>query len=536
MNRKAIVVYVDNNKFILEEFSWLYKTWVLYKLYDEYDIVVYHNPEVGDRIPTHPNIDKISLLPMGINNPMWNKYKFVNSFSMFNDDVECERISQRYDYILKTDCDVFLTENMLGQEPDIIMIGRGGYMMREPEEVMENLVRIQKKLNLNSNFSNHIGASIFGPTDKILKIVKYHFKVTEFILKTEWTDGNPGKWPGWYKGVASMYAIHLVVNHFLSGKEIRLYNLDDYCYDNKITKEVLHIHAWHTDNDFSKHKWYDGKYEKVNYCEIPKISKDFCLCVVSNTLDELQLLLDGKPKVLKKINVMMPVYNTKYEWLKEAVDSVCNQSIDNWRLIIVNDGSTNEDTLKYLSEIENNPKVSVIHQTNMGIANARNTCLDNLDLDCQYVALLDSDDTMVKNRLEIQYDYMEKNQGVGFLGSRISVDGVPRTNHPLKITNEVFEKSVFFVNNPTAMIRKSTFDEIGNYSTDEFIYRNGGEDYDFLCRCYLNDVEIHNLSECLTEYRLHSGQMTRNREENVLSVLTEMREKTINKKNSLKNK
>lgn len=301
MNKKAIVVYLDNNNKMIEEFSWLYKTWMLYKLHTEYDIVVYHNPEVENEIPNHPNIDKVPLLPMGINNPMWDKYKFVNSFAMFNDDNECKRITEKYNYILKTDCDIFLTENMIGQEPDIILIGRGGYMSRESDVILENLKRIQKKLNLENNQHNHIGASIFGETSKIVSIVKYHFSFTEYILKTEWTDGSYGQWPGWYKGVASMYAIHLVINHFLNNQEIRLNTLDDLCWNNKINKNVLHIHAWHGNCDFSKHKWFDGKYEKVNYTEIPKIAKDFCLCIVSNTLEELELLLKTNPTPLTNI-------------------------------------------------------------------------------------------------------------------------------------------------------------------------------------------------------------------------------------------
>jgi len=292
MNKKAIVVYIDNNDTIVEEFSWLYKTWMLYKLYNEYDIVVYHNPDVVDKIPNHPNIEKVSSVPMDIKNPMWKNYKFVNSFSMFNDVDECNRMVDKYDYILKTDCDVFLTENMLGQEPETIMIGRGGYMTRESDVVIENLRRIQGKLKLNYNHHNHIGASIFGKTKHIVKIVKYHFLITEYLLKNEWLDGNNGEWPGWYKGVASMYAIHLVVNHFLHSQDIRLNALDDLCWNNKITKDVLHIHAWHGDYDFSKHKWRNGEYEKVNYTEIPKIAKDFCLCVASSTIDELNKLLN----------------------------------------------------------------------------------------------------------------------------------------------------------------------------------------------------------------------------------------------------
>jgi hypothetical protein len=66
--------------------------------------------------------------------------------------------------------------------------------------------------------------------------------------------------------------------------------------DNKITRDVLHIHAWHCVVDFSKHKWFAGKYRAPEFKGIPKVAKDDCLCVASNSLDGLRKLVAFDPK------------------------------------------------------------------------------------------------------------------------------------------------------------------------------------------------------------------------------------------------
>lgn len=292
MNNKAIVVYIDNNQINFEEFSWLYKTWLLWDLHKEYDIVAYVNPkaieDLKEYIGTHDSFLIRPLVPVYETNPFWQNYKFANSFYMFNDDKEAEFIKDRYKFIMKTDCDVFLTKHMLGLEPDRVMIGSGGYMQNDKlEEVLSNINRVSKKLKTSNKGLNHIGASIFGKTDILVNIIRNHFQVTKYILYTEWNE-SPGEWPGWFRGVSSMYAIHIVVNHFLNHHLVNLYSLDSSCIDIKIDSNTYHIHAWHTKDDFSKHKWFRGEYQKLVSVDPPVIAKDYCLWIASNDLKTLK--------------------------------------------------------------------------------------------------------------------------------------------------------------------------------------------------------------------------------------------------------
>ena len=292
-NSKAIVVYLDAGEKAAEEFSWLQKTYHLWDLQREYDLVVYHNPAVQP--PQGAGVLARPLPPMAGEDVFWSDYPFVNSFAMFRAGTEREWILDRYDYLLKTDCDVFLTANLRGLAPDQVLLGYGGYMEHTEtrDEVAKNLARIARELRIPDAGLNHVGASIFGRTRDVVPVISDHFALTRRLLETEWKNGDPGRWPGWYRGVASMYAIHLAVNKNLQARNIRLNALDSFCLDNKISRDVLHIHAWHCVADFSKHKWFAGKYRPRSFSNIPDLAKDYCLCVASCSLEELRKLADG---------------------------------------------------------------------------------------------------------------------------------------------------------------------------------------------------------------------------------------------------
>ena len=99
-----------------------------------------------------------------------------------------------------------------------------------------------------------------------------------------------------------------------------------------------------------------------------------------------------------KISIVMPVYNTKAEYLECAVDSVLRQTYKNFELIIVDDGSADAcaqlcDTLK-----QKDVRIKVIHQKNAGVSTARNTGADLAD--GAYLMYMDSDDILAEAALQ----------------------------------------------------------------------------------------------------------------------------------------
>jgi glycosyltransferase involved in cell wall biosynthesis len=96
-----------------------------------------------------------------------------------------------------------------------------------------------------------------------------------------------------------------------------------------------------------------------------------------------------------KYSVIIPTYN-RVKKLKRAVTSVVNQSIDNWELIVVDDGSTDK-TKQYINSIKDK-RIKYVYQDNQGPAASRNTGIRKAK--GQYICFLDSDDEYFHDHIE----------------------------------------------------------------------------------------------------------------------------------------
>lgn len=105
---------------------------------------------------------------------------------------------------------------------------------------------------------------------------------------------------------------------------------------------------------------------------------------------------------MPQISVIMPVYNGA-DYVRKAIESVLNQTISDWELIVVDDGST-DDTLNVLMSFTDS-RISVIQQANQGSSVARNTGLANAQ--GKYIAFLDADDLYLPNALAEYAAFLE---------------------------------------------------------------------------------------------------------------------------------
>jgi len=109
---------------------------------------------------------------------------------------------------------------------------------------------------------------------------------------------------------------------------------------------------------------------------------------------------------MDKISVVVPIYNTE-AYIAECIESVLNQTYENFELILVNDSSTDK-SLYICQEYEQKDKrIKVISQENAGVSVARNTGIDIAT--GKYIAFLDSDDFWDKKYLDILYTSIIKN-------------------------------------------------------------------------------------------------------------------------------
>jgi glycosyltransferase involved in cell wall biosynthesis len=205
------------------------------------------------------------------------------------------------------------------------------------------------------------------------------------------------------------------------------------------------------------------------------------------------------------ISIVMPVYNTKPEWLEQSILSCLNQTYQNFELIIIDNGSTDQKTLNTFKRFKNIDKIRLLHcpqqegrrgisvALNMGIRESRG----------EYIARMDSDDWMYPERLDKQFTYMETNPEVEILGTqKKTIQENTYSNHP-----EIIDKFTIinydiasFLNHPTIMFRKTVFTKVEGYT--EIPYMTP-EDLDLWVRCLEKGVKIRNLKECLLNYNFH---------------------------------
>src|SRR5690242_9380591 len=100
----------------------------------------------------------------------------------------------------------------------------------------------------------------------------------------------------------------------------------------------------------------------------------------------------------------MPVYNAS-SYLREAIESILNQTYSNFEFIIINDGST-DNSLEIIRSYHD-PRISVVNnETNLGIIKTRNKGLKLAK--GKYIANMDADDISLSSRLEKQVQYLEQ--------------------------------------------------------------------------------------------------------------------------------
>ncbi|MFV0644123.1 MAG: glycosyltransferase family 2 protein [Sphingomonadaceae bacterium] len=129
------------------------------------------------------------------------------------------------------------------------------------------------------------------------------------------------------------------------------------------------------------------------------------------------------PSHCPKISVVMPVYNVE-RYVAQAIESVLAQTLDDWELIIVDDGGS--DASLDICRSYDDPRIRIISQSNRGLAGARNTGIYHAR--APFIALLDADDLYHRDKLLLHYVHLRASQdiGVSYSGSRlIDPEGKP---------------------------------------------------------------------------------------------------------------
>jgi len=220
------------------------------------------------------------------------------------------------------------------------------------------------------------------------------------------------------------------------------------------------------------------------------------------------------------ISIIVPCYN-QAQYLNACLQSVMEQSYENWECIIVNDGSP--DNTAEVVEIwtKKDNRFKYIYKVNGGLSSARNAGITIAN--GEFIQLLDSDDLLEKNKLQTQIDAFLKDTkiDISISGYRYFENG----NSDLKILGrDNFLPEIAIMKNDSDIIellnvrnpmvisaplyKKSVFDTVGLFDENLFSL----EDWDFHTRCALQKLKFQHVgyaSNSFTLIRLHAESMMR---------------------------
>lgn len=220
-------------------------------------------------------------------------------------------------------------------------------------------------------------------------------------------------------------------------------------------------------------------------------------------------------------NPLVSVYITNYNYgkfIKQSIESVLEQSFQDFELLIIDDGST-DNSKSIIESYSENDKIAIIYQKNKGLNITNNVAMRAAN--GKYIVRLDADDFLEKEALKEMSEVLEANNELGLIfpdyyyvdteGNRIGEE--KRHN---------FDKEVSLYDSPAhgacTMIRLSFLKNLGGYN-ESFTCQDG---YDLWIK-FITHHKVTNVTKPLFSYRQHGNNLTTN-EERILSTRKKIKE------------
>lgn len=227
-------------------------------------------------------------------------------------------------------------------------------------------------------------------------------------------------------------------------------------------------------------------------------------------------------------SVVMSVYNGEL-YLAEAIDSILAQTLTDFELLIVDDGSQDSSAQIIRSYTERDSRIRFFQlERNMGIADARNHAIAAAT--GEFITIMDCDDISMPKRLEKQASFLEANPDIGVVGvsgRAVSADLAPLFDLNLqqqhcKIVLDLFVGVGLIYS--TIMLRGNSLCAIGGYEPG----RRTSEERDLAWRL-LYDLKLRfaNLPEHLLLYRRHERSIGHTKDLNLLAERVEVPDRML---------
>jgi glycosyltransferase involved in cell wall biosynthesis len=204
--------------------------------------------------------------------------------------------------------------------------------------------------------------------------------------------------------------------------------------------------------------------------------------------------------MLPIVSVIVPCFNLG-PYLCEAVESVMFQTLQGVEIIIVNDGSTDPDTIRILEQWKAQGIV-VLNTPNRGLSAARNEGIRAAR--GKYILPLDADDRIAPKYLECAMAVFEQDPAVGVVYGLVDLFGKvegPWLQANFSVQTLLFENMIV----ASSVFRRSIWEQVGGYR-EEMVH--GWEDWDFWLSIVEQGYKVIRLSEIVFYYRIRGGSLT----------------------------
>jgi glycosyltransferase involved in cell wall biosynthesis len=222
-------------------------------------------------------------------------------------------------------------------------------------------------------------------------------------------------------------------------------------------------------------------------------------------LDQEQYFLQAFPESMQaQVDVLVPVYNGAAT-VRDAIESLRAQTMPHLRIIVVDDGSTDNTAAILASLARRDPRIHVVKQANAGGVHARNVALRLCS--AEFVACLDADDIAFPDRLERQIAYMRHHPECVAMGGAVEhIDesggprpGLPQPGPPSAADARKVPVLEPYIVHSTLMARRADVEAVGGYRHVPY-----SEDSDLFWRLSERG-KLVNLPNLFSKYRLHDA-------------------------------
>ena len=207
-----------------------------------------------------------------------------------------------------------------------------------------------------------------------------------------------------------------------------------------------------------------------------------------------------------KVTIIVPVYNTS-RYLVECIKSLENLDFDTYEVILI-DNNSKDDSFKILKNIKKKHFRIYRNKKNYGQSYSLNKGIRLSK--APYIAIMDSDDICLSNRIKDSYNFLKNNQDyslVAGMSDTINSSGKILKKRRFTLDPDLLKIRILIENpisHTTAMFNKRIFKKLGGYSSN----LNYTQDYHLFSKIILNNLKFKILNKKFTLVRKHSKQQS----------------------------